>query len=207
MNRVKTLVALIIVFSLSACMPISLPVKKIYKLESFDSTAMQATPPANRSILISQPDAAEGYESEQMLYVQTPYQLSSFTENAWISSPANMLFPLLIQAFQSSLAFSAVTASPYANQVDYRLDSQVIAVQQNFLTKPSRFEFTVKIVLTHTRSNTILFSNIITQVTACPEDTPYGGVIAGNRSIKSITGKIKRSVIAAIRHHEKITKL
>jgi len=202
LNLINCLMTILMLLSLTACTPIELPITHQYKLESFNTRVLQSSPSPNRALLISQPDAAEGYQTEQMLYINRPYQLSAFTENAWVGSPANMLFPLLIQAFQTSSAFSAVTSSPYPNQVDYRLDSQIIAMQQNFLTTPSQFELIVKIVLTHVKSNTVLFSNILTETIPCKSDTPYGGVVAGNQATSALTGKIKRAVISLIRRYE-----
>jgi cholesterol transport system auxiliary component len=68
-------------------------------------------------------------------------------------------------------------------------------MQQNFLTKPSQFELKVKIVLTQVKDNSVIFSKIFTEKVPCPSDTPYGGVIAGNRAAVILTGKIKREVV------------
>jgi cholesterol transport system auxiliary component len=187
---------------LISCSAVQLPVTNQYRLQAFDTRALQSSPSAHRTLLISQPEAAEGYQTEQMLYVDKPFQLSAFAGNAWVSTPANMLFPLLIQSFQASRAFSAIASSPYPNQVDYRLDTQVIAMQQNFLTTPSQLELTLKIVLTHVKNNTILFSTILTETVTCTSDTPYGGVVAANQAIQTLTGKIKRQVIRAIKANE-----
>ncbi len=206
MNRTKSLIGLPLLLSLTACMPIQLPVVNHYQLQSFDAKAIPSEPSMRRSLLITQPSAAEGYQTEQMLYVKKPYQLSVFSENAWVASPANMLLPLLTQTFQTSHAFSAVVSSPYANQVDYRLDSELIAMQQNFLTQPSQFELVVKVVLTQVKNNTILYSGILTERIQSPTDTPYGGVIAGNLATAKLTSQIKHAVINVIRNYENSNK-
>ncbi len=189
---------------LSACMPVKTSVTNQYKLEAF-SHQRTASAPLHRSLLISQPEAMAGYQTEQMLYVKKPYELSSFAENAWIAPPANMLYPLLIEAFQADHRFSAIASSPYADKVDYRLDTQLLAMQQTFLTKPSEFILTLKIVVTRVKSNQVLASRIITEHVACPTDTPYGGVIAANKAAIAMTEKIKRVVMKYVQQDIKAT--
>ena len=187
---------------LGACTAIKTPETTQYKLESF-STVKTTTPSAARhSLLISQPEAMAGYQTEQMLYVKKPFQLTAFTENAWIGAPANMLYPLLIQTFQHSQAFRAVASSPFADSVDYRLDTQLISMQQNFLIKPSTFELTLKAVITRVSNNQVLASRIFTEHVLCPMDTPYGGVIAANKATHNITQRIAAFVIKHASQHE-----
>jgi cholesterol transport system auxiliary component len=177
---------------ISACSPIKTPVTHQYKLEAFSQAISKHT--FDHSILISQPEAMAGYQTEQMLYIQKPYQLSAFSENAWVGTPANMLYPLLIQSLQHSHAFKAVASSPFADRVDYRLDTQILAMEQNFLNKPSVFVMSLKAVLTRVKNNQVLASRIISVRVPCPMDTPYGGVIAANKASVIVTEKIKHFV-------------
>ena len=197
MNHFKLLTCFIILLGLSACSSIRLPVKNQYKLESFHTQKQTAHAP-RRSLLVSQPEAMTGYQTEQMLYVKKPFQLDSFAENAWIGTPANMLYPLIIQTLQNSHAFRAVASSPFADNVDYRLDTQVIAMQQNFLIRPSAFELKLKVVLTRVADNQVLASRILSERVPCPADTPYGGVIAANKATDAMTRKIETFVIQEI---------
>lgn len=193
LNQLKFFIGCTIGLVCSACTPIKTPVTNQYKLEAFSQKTNHRT--LQQSILISQPEAIAGYQTEQMLYIQKPYQLSAFSENAWISPPANMLYPLLIQSFQNSHAFSAVASSPYADKIDYRLDTQILAMEQNFLVKPSVFTLSLKAVITRVSNNQVLASRIISARVPCPMDSPYGGVIAANKATVIITQKIQDFVI------------
>lgn len=192
MNRL--LIISILTF-LSGCMPVKTSVLHQYKLEGYSQ--QNNTKHLNRSILISQPEAMAGYQTEQMLYIQKPYELSAFSENSWVGTPANMLYPLLIQTLQQSHAFSAVTSSPFADKVDYRLDTQILSMEQNFLTKPSIFELSVKAVLTRVMDNQVLASQLIRVKVPCKVDSPYGGVVAANQATVLLTQKIKTFIL----HH------
>ncbi|RUQ90071.1 ABC-type transport auxiliary lipoprotein family protein [Legionella septentrionalis] len=169
-----------------------------YKLDAF-SRKMHTTKSAT-TILVTQPEAAAGYQTEQMLYSVKPYEVSAFARNAWVGAPANMLAPLIMQSLQATGYFHAVTSTPYSDKADYRLDTQLIKLQQNFICKPSHIEMVVKVVLTHVEDNQVLASKIITEKIPCPADTPYGGVIAANHASKALTAILAEFVIAQIKH-------
>ena len=196
MNRAN-IFSLLIVFLLNGCMPVKSTINNQYKLDSYSKPSARGAP-LHRSLLISQPEALAGYQTEQMLYIDKPYEINAFAQSAWISSPANMLYPLLIQSFQESHAFSASASSPYSDKVDYRLDTQLISLQQNFLFKPSVLEFTAKVVITRVEDNHVLASELIRERIPCKMDTPYGGVVAANKATEAFTREIRRFAIQKI---------
>ncbi len=134
------------------------------------------------ALLISKPEALAGYRTNQMLYVKKPFTLEPFAKNAWSSPPADMLYPLLVQRFQESHAFRAITSSPYADKADYRLDTQLLELQQDFLSKQSAIQFTAKITVTRISDNRVLASHLVKERIPCKTNTPYGGVIAANHA-------------------------
>ncbi|MGQ3891996.1 ABC-type transport auxiliary lipoprotein family protein [Legionella sp. CNM-4043-24] len=197
----KTLAKLIlpcILLCLLACSPIKPAVSYQYKLGSFSGKQL-ATRASQHSILITQPEAVAGYQTEQMLYVKKTFEISSFANNAWISAPADMLFPLILQSIQRSGYFYAVASSPTSDQTDYRLDTQLIELQQNFLQHPSEIRLTVKVVLTHVSDNRVIASRVISQRIPCPMDTPYGGVIAANQAAERFTAELTRFVVSELK--------
>lgn len=187
---------------LSGC-AVNTPVVNQYKLDQYSRKPMAAQQ-ANVSILISPPEAAAGYQSEQMYYVKKPYELQAFAKNAWISAPANMLFPLILQTLQDSGYFYAVVASPYADKADYRLDTQLIELEQNFLCKPSAIEMAVKVVLTHVADDRVIASRIIREHVQCPSDSPYGGVIAANQATRAFTAQLSEFILAKIKEDHRL---
>ena len=198
-------ISIAILFSLgcflSAC-SVKTPPTTQYKLDAYNSKRVHSKP-SPVSILVSQPDAVGGYQTEQMLYMTKPYELSSFVKNAWVSPPASMLFPLITQSLQDSGYFYAVVSPPYGDKATYRLDTQLIELQQNFIVKPSRIELVLKVVLTQVESDQIIASRIIHQQAICPLDTPYGGVIAANMAVKSFTSIVRDFVINHIQHDKR----
>ena len=194
----KRIWTLLLCWLLTACSPIKNSVNNQYKLETFSAKKITATH-TSLSILVSQPDAIPGYQTEQMLYIDKPFELSNFAHSAWISSPANMLYPLITQSLEHSHYFYAVASGPDADKTDYRLDTQIIELQQNFLTKPSVVELVANVVLTHIADNRIVSSRIISERVPCPADTPYGGVIAANKAALAFTAKLSGFVITRVK--------
>ena len=183
---------------LTACSPIQLPVSNQYKLELFSRHKL-AEKKSNNSILVSKPEAMAGYQTEQMLYVQKPFELNAFAHSAWISSPPNMLYPLIMQSLQRTGFFYAVASGPFVDKTDYRLDTQLIELQQNFLVKPSAMELVVKVVLTRVEDTRVVSSRTFTARVPCPADTPYGGVIAANNAMRAFTAQLSAFVVDEIR--------
>lgn len=186
------------IVALSACSPVKSPVTNQYQLSSYSTKKFG---PNSRSVtlLVTAPEAVAGYQTEQMLYMDKPYQVESFAKNAWANPPADMLYPLLIQSLQKAEYFYAVASSPYSAPADYRLDTQLLSLKQNFIKKPSVIEFSVKIALTRIEDNKVVASRILTQYVPCPTDTPYGGVIAANQASHRFTAIAAEFVVSHLK--------
>lgn len=182
---------------LGGCTPVKMPVAKEYSLTAYSSKQYLAKP-SKTTLLITHPEAVAGYETGLMFYRKTPFQAQSFTKNAWIHPPADMLYPLLIQSLQKTGYFYAIASSPHRTKADYRLDTQLLTLEQNFLKKPSVLELTVKVVLTRMEDDQVLASRILSQEVPCPSDTPYGGVLAANRAAFLWTLALSEFVVSRI---------
>ncbi|HAU0828647.1 TPA: hypothetical protein JBH46_05980 [Legionella pneumophila] len=197
--RVLSSVCLILgILTLMSCSPVKVPVTNEYQLTAY-STKQLTRKPRPITIQVTVPEAVAGYQTEEMLYMKKPFKLEPFVKNAWTSPPADMLFPLLVQSLQSSGYFYAVTSSPYSEEADYRLDTQLLKLEQNFIRKPSVLEFSAKIVLTHISDNQIIGSRIVSLQIPCSQDTPYGGVIAANQATFRFTATATDFVVSHIK--------
>ncbi|MDF1931688.1 ABC-type transport auxiliary lipoprotein family protein [Legionella pneumophila] len=186
------------ILTLMSCSPVKVPVTNEYQLTAY-STKQLTRKPRPITIQVTVPEAVAGYQTEEMLYMKKPFKLEPFVKNAWTSPPADMLFPLLVQSLQSSGYFYAVTFSPYSEEADYRLDTQLLKLEQNFIKKPSVLEFSAKIVLTHISDNQIIGSRIVSLQIPCSQDTPYGGVIAANQATFRFTATATDFVVSHIK--------
>ena len=205
MNRL-TPACLFLLCLISGCMPIQSPINNQYTLNAYSKATRPNPVFLNRTLLLSPPEAMAGYQTEQMIYVSKLYERNAFAQSAWVSSPSNMIYPLLIQSFQESNAFNAIASSGYNDKVDYRLDTQLLTLQQNFLVKPSVLEFAVKVVLTRVDDNTVLASKLVRERIVCPSDTPYGGVVAANQATAAFTEDIRRFTIKKIQQDSQFNR-
>ncbi len=173
----------------TSCGPIKKPINHQYTL-TLERHKAHSHARTHSTLLITKPEAMAGYRTEQMLYVKQPFAREPFAKNAWSNPPADMLYPLLVQRFQDSHAFRAITSSPYADKADYRLDTQLIDLYQDFLPKQSIMRLLAKVTLTRVSDNHIVASHLIAQNIPCPANTPHGGVISANRAASLFVEKV-----------------
>lgn len=200
MRQYRAIVLTSTLLLLLACSPVKQTITNQYKLDSFSHKKLR-THHTLVSILISPPDALAGYQTEQMRYVDKPFELAYFAHSSWIAPPADMLYPLILQSVQQSGYFYAVSSGANAEQTDYRLDTQLIKLQQNFLTKPVKTELVAKVVLSNTHTNKVIASRMIHRSIECPKENPYGGVIAANQATQEFTAELSRFIIHEITHN------
>jgi len=191
------LISSLLICLLTACSPVKDQITNQYRLSAY--SILKSHDYIRQTIFVSHPESVAGYDTNEMLYIKKQFEVNSFVHNAWTDPPADMLFPLILQSLQESHLFFAVASSPHVESAYYRLDTQVIEFHQNFLTRPSQLDFTVKVVLTHANDNTVIASHIIRKHILCPMDTPYGGVIAANIAAKQFTADL----LAFIKSHVK----
>lgn len=195
MRRLNSLGLCLVSLLLVACSPVKVPATNIYQLTAYSNK--QLTKHSQRVALwVTQPDAAAGYQSEQMLYVNKPFQLESFVKNSWSNPPADMLYPLMVQSLQKTGVFYAVLSSSYSQGADYRLDTQLLSLEQSFLRKPSVLQFSAKLVLTRVSDNKVMGSKIISLQIPCSVDNPYGGVVAANQATRQFTARMSEFVVS-----------
>lgn len=199
----RILSILVLSLMMFACTPVKTPVTDNYQLSAFSSRPFASHPV---TILVTAPEAVAGFQTQAMRYIKKPYQLESFVKNEWSAPPADMLFPLVVKSLQQTGYFRAVASSPYSEEADFRLDTQLLTLDQSFLNKPSMLEFAVKIVLTRTVDNKVIASKIVHLAIPCPTETPYGGVVAANQATMQFTAILVKFVISHINNSSAIAK-
>lgn len=186
---------------LLGCSPVKNPINNDYQLTAF-SIKKVASKPLHRSLFITAPEAASGYDSTNMVYTEKPFEQKSFAHNAWVSPPSAMLLSLLTQSIQESGLFYAITSNTTSNQTDLRLDTQLIELKHNFLVHPSIINFRVKVTLVDQSTNRIIASALFNECIPCPANTPYGGVLAANIATKNITARTVQFLAHASRREK-----
>lgn len=154
-----------------------------YALDNVQSAEPVAMPAAAPTLIINPPHAAAGFASPRIIYMREAHKLEYFAQSEWIDPPARMLTPLLVAATASTGAFRAVVLTPSSAAGDLRLDTEIIRLQHEFGTMPSRVRFTLRANLVDNNTREVLaWREFDTTVAATSEDA-YGGVVAANRAV------------------------
>lgn len=167
-----------------------------YQLEA--KAAIPATQTKRNLVLaVSMPRARPGFDTQRMAYVRQPHELDYFATHQWVDTPSHMLAPLLTQALQQSAGFQAVVQSPGTVAADVRLDTELVRLQQDFGTQPSRVNLTLRVQLIDVRSKRVLASKQFDETENAPADNAYGGVIAANHALQRILEQLAEFCITA----------
>jgi cholesterol transport system auxiliary component len=92
----------------------------------------------------------------------------------------------MVAALERSGAFRAVLQTPSAAAGELRLDTEVIRLQHEFLTSPSRVRFTLRAHLIDNLTRRVLASRELEAVIDAPSESPYGGVTAASEAVRSV---------------------
>jgi len=166
--------------------PAATPNAAFYSLEGTRGAAPVAAPAAAPTLIINPPHAAAGFDSPRIIYVRETHKLEYFAHSEWIDPPTRMLAPLLVAAVENTGVFRAVVLTPSSAAGDLRLDTEIIRLQHEFGTQPSRVRFTLRAYLVDDKTRRVLaWREFDAAVPAASED-PYGGVVAANRAVQTV---------------------
>jgi cholesterol transport system auxiliary component len=133
-------------------------------------------------LLITQPKAQAGFDTERMAYLPRPYEVNYYAFNQWADTPARMLHRVIVENLDKSGLWSAVLQSPGAVPAQYRLDLDNLILEQQFFSQPSRVRLSVRAQIIETKKPAILATRSFEVLEAAPTEDAYGGVLAANQA-------------------------
>ncbi|BCB25800.1 hypothetical protein SKTS_06860 [Sulfurimicrobium lacus] len=151
------------------------------------------------NLVVSLAHARPGFDSLRMVYVRTPHELEYFAKNQWVDTPARMLTPLLIQAAESSGAFGAVVAPSSGVAAQWRLESEIVRLQQEFMGVPSQVHLILRVQLIDVAARKVLAAREFDVTEKAPSEDPYGGVVASNRAVRRVLDEVKAFCAAQVK--------
>jgi cholesterol transport system auxiliary component len=175
--------------ALCACSALRLaatPPPAFYSLEVTRGAAPVAASAAAPTLIINPPHAAAGFDSPRIIYVRETHKLEYFARSEWVEPPARMLAPLLVAAVENTGAFRAVVLAPSTATGDLRLDTEIIRLQHEFRTQPSRVRFTLRAYLVDDKTRRVLAWREFDAAVPATSDDPYAGVVAANRAVQTV---------------------
>ncbi len=151
------------------------PPPQTYVLEVGTFAPPLARRSSGKTLLVAAPRAAPGFDSNRIAYTREPLKLDYYSNNVWSDTPAKMLLPVLVRAFEGTGAFKAVVSPPAPTLANMRVDVDVIRLQQEFMTQPSRVRLTARI-------------KVVEALEPAPSEDAYGAAQAANAAVRKVLG-------------------
>ena len=196
----RVLTASLSALGLCACSVLgksSSPPPAFYALDSVPITQPMPgmTPGAMHTLIISPPLAASGFDSQRIVYLRDAHHLEYFAHSEWVDPPARMLGPLLVSAAQQTGAFAAVVLASGTAAGDLRLSTDILQLQHNFQSHPSRVQLTLRAYLTDEKTRRVLAWQEFHAEVPAASDTPQGGVAAANRVVQEVLTQVAQFLV------------
>jgi cholesterol transport system auxiliary component len=141
---------------------------------------------AGSVLLISQPKAQAGFDTARMAYLPRPHEVRYYAVNQWADTPARMLHRILVESLDKTGLWSAVVQTPGSVSAQYRLDTDNLILEQQFLSHPSRVRLSLRAQIVDTKNQSILGTRYFELFEVAPTDDPYGGVQAANNAVAKL---------------------
>lgn len=188
----KLAFAVLAAFVLASCSALQPPAPEPVTVHVLAAapTIAAAAPPSNAAIEVAAPRAWPGFDTTDMVYTRGGYELDRFAVNRWVDTPPRMLAPLVVRALEQTGGFRAVVQAPAAAPADYRLDTEIVRVVQNFSATPSRSEVVVRAQLTDLRTRRVVATHVFEETEPSSSDNAAGGVAAANAALARVLTRI-----------------
>ena len=155
-------------------------------------------PAARPTLLVNPPHAAAGFDSPRIVYLRETHRLDYFANSQWVEPPARMLGPLLVAAIEKTGTFAAVVLVPGAADGALRLDSEIIRLQHDFQTLPSRVRFSLRVTLVDDKTRQVLSLQEFEAIEPSTSEDAYGGVLAANRAVQQVVQQVAASLVQVL---------
>jgi cholesterol transport system auxiliary component len=162
-----------------------------YLLEWPGDMAQAEQSPRRDSLLVSPILSAPGFDSSDMAYMRNPHEIEYFANHRWVDAPARMLDPLLVQAVAQSGLFRHVIETGSGSDVDLRLDSRLLHLQQVCRLNPSELQLALRVTLTEVATARVVASQTFRVAEPIEARTPYAGVEAANRAVARLLSALQ----------------
>ncbi len=162
------------------------PPAQSYLLEVGTFAAAPARRSSGKTLLVTVPKAAPGFDSNRIAYTREPPKLDYYRDSVWSDTPARMLLPILVRAFETTGAFKAVVAPPAPGLANLRVDVDVIRLQHEFMSRPSQVRLTARIKVVDLKSGHVLGTQVFEAVEPAPSENANGAARAANAAVRKV---------------------
>lgn len=165
------------------------PAPALYGLDDGAPAALPpAPPPAGApSLLLSLPRAAAGLDTRLIAYQRQPLRTEFYARSEWLDAPPRLLAPLLLRALDATGAFSAVLPAPAFTPTRWRLDTELLRLQQEFgAAPPSQLRLTLRASLIDSAGRRVLATREFDLREPAPSEDAAGAVAAARVAAQAL---------------------
>ncbi len=133
--------------------------------------------------------AVPGLDSRSILYLNEPHRAQGYRDARWVDTPARQLEPLLVAAAEGSGGFRAVVAGRGAGTGGadvLRLDSDLLALQQEWLDERDQVRIALRVTLSRPASGQVVASHRLAQQVVLDGVGAEAAVTAFNRALPAL---------------------
>jgi cholesterol transport system auxiliary component len=146
----------------------------------------------NGTMMVATPDSVPIYNTVDMAYTTSPYQIAYFAKSTWAETPGQMLKPLLVETLHKTHHYRVVTSTETAGQSDYVLHTQIVEFRQVFFMGSSDVHFKMAAQIVKTNSGQVIANKLFYVVEPAPENSPFGGVVAANHATAEMLRQVAK---------------
>lgn len=148
------------VFLFSGCISLTkeLPSYKTYSLNLTNVDSNKSS--LNKSIYILEPKAMGSLNSRAITYTKEN-QRASYALNKWSDKPTKMLQQLIAKGLTLKDSFKYVTTSNIRVKSDYRLSTELVDFNHNFVNNESFAMLSIRVFLINNDNEKVYFKNFV----------------------------------------------
>lgn len=167
----------------------------LYTLDDAEAAAVATMPlPAHAidrpTLIVAATRAAAGFDTAHIVYTRRAAEIEYFANSQWVDMPAHMLAPMMARMIEQTGTFHAVVSAPTAVAAQWRLDTRLIRLQQDFSTQPSAVRLTLHAELFDATTRRIVAQREFDVRVAAASDNPYGGVLAARAATHAVLAEL-----------------
>lgn len=176
----------------------SSPPQQAYLLEVGAFTPPPARRSSRKILLVTVSKEAPGFDSNRIAYTREPPKLDYYKDSVWSDTPAKMLLPILVRAFESSGAFKAVVSPPSPVLADVRVAVDVIRLQQEFMTRPSQVRLITRLKVVEMKSGHVLETRLFEAIAPAPSENAAGAARGANAVVQQVLNEMVPFALRAL---------
>lgn len=191
-NRVARVARWLIAVTLFGCSmgPTETTPVRTYVLDPDLGTPARVVRRNDATLLISLPKAEPGFDTARMAYVPRQHELGYYAFSQWADTPGRMLLRVLAHAMARTGRWTDVAQAPSALRSDYRMDCDSLALEQQFISRPSRVRLALRAQLIDVKRESVIGARYIEIFQASPSEDAYGGVVAANQAAAKLLDEL-----------------